>query len=347
MIAVGSLTATPLKAPFPYFGGKRAIAPRVWEWLGDVGGYVEPFAGSAAVLLARPQFTGRRVETLNDIDGYVVNAWRAIKHDPEAVAYHCSDPVSEIDKVARAAWLVARGDEFTTRLMGDPEYFDAKVAGWWVYVLSASIGNPVDGSGSWVQVRDADGVMRLVKRDVATNKRGVNREMPHLSTAGQGVKREMPHLANAGKGIKRGQNTIAYLQSLADRLTGVRITCGDYKRVLNPSVVETTAGNSHVGILFDPPYETGHTVYAHHDRDISAEVREWCKTANPDYRIVLCGYDNDHDELLAHGWTKHVGKATGGGGYKKTLGEGASTSRERVWTSPACLSDHGLLEGLI
>ncbi|EIC70395.1 adenine-specific DNA methyltransferase [Mycobacteroides abscessus M94] len=50
---------TELSAPFPYFGGKRRAAPKIWDALGDVGGYVEPFAGSAAVLLARPRFTGR------------------------------------------------------------------------------------------------------------------------------------------------------------------------------------------------------------------------------------------------------------------------------------------------
>ena len=55
-----------LAAPFPYFGGKRRAAPIIWQRLGDPSGYVEPFAGSAAVLLARPEFKGRRIKTLND-----------------------------------------------------------------------------------------------------------------------------------------------------------------------------------------------------------------------------------------------------------------------------------------
>lgn len=45
---------TPLTAPFPYFGGKATIAPLVWEALGNPVRYIEPFCGSAAVLLARP-----------------------------------------------------------------------------------------------------------------------------------------------------------------------------------------------------------------------------------------------------------------------------------------------------
>lgn len=40
-----------LRAPFPWFGGKSRAAPLIWEALGDVRNYVEPFAGSLAVLL--------------------------------------------------------------------------------------------------------------------------------------------------------------------------------------------------------------------------------------------------------------------------------------------------------
>lgn len=39
-----------MKAPFPWFGGKRRVADVVWAALGDVDNYVEPFAGSLACL---------------------------------------------------------------------------------------------------------------------------------------------------------------------------------------------------------------------------------------------------------------------------------------------------------
>lgn len=74
-----------LKAPFPYFGGKSKVAPIVWERFGDVPNYVEPFFGSGAMLLARPHDPG--TETVNDKDGFVANFWRAVQHDPEAVAH--------------------------------------------------------------------------------------------------------------------------------------------------------------------------------------------------------------------------------------------------------------------
>ena len=68
------------KTPWPWFGGKADAAPQVWEALGDVEHYVEPFAGSLAVLLRRPHPCNRTYysETVNDLDGLLCNAWRAI-----------------------------------------------------------------------------------------------------------------------------------------------------------------------------------------------------------------------------------------------------------------------------
>jgi len=43
-----AISATSLRAPFPWFGGKRRIAPAIWPALGAVDNYVEPFAGSLA-----------------------------------------------------------------------------------------------------------------------------------------------------------------------------------------------------------------------------------------------------------------------------------------------------------
>jgi DNA adenine methylase len=35
-----SVILLPLKAPFPYFGGKSRAAKRIWQALGNVGNYV-------------------------------------------------------------------------------------------------------------------------------------------------------------------------------------------------------------------------------------------------------------------------------------------------------------------
>lgn len=329
-----------LTAPFPYFGGKRNAAPLVWEALGDVGGYVEPFAGSAAVLLGRAETKGRRVETLNDADGWLVNAWRAIKLSPDEVAAHAHGPVTEIDYHARLAWLQERRTEgLVSWLEGDPEHHDAKAAGWWLYVAACGIGDPW-GPGPW---RVVDGHLVRTSSDL----HGVNRKLPHLGDAGQGVNRELPHLGNAGQGDHLDRIT-EYMRALSRRLERVRITAGDWKRVLKPSVTRATAGNSIVGIFLDPPYEVGGDLYAttnqgdHRAGSISAEVREWCTEQAPEgARIVLAGFEDEHDGLLDHGWTRIAGKAGGGAGYNK---DGNAGKRERLWLSPDCLTNQGAFD---
>ena len=46
-----------LKPPFVYFGGKTVLAPKVAALLPAHGHYVEPFAGSLAVLLVKRSVT--------------------------------------------------------------------------------------------------------------------------------------------------------------------------------------------------------------------------------------------------------------------------------------------------
>lgn len=128
-----------LRAPFPWFGGKSRVAPLVWERFGDVRNYVEPFAGSLAVLLGRP--SEPKVETVNDLECYLANFWRALAADPEQVARYADWPVNEADLHARHRWLVSHGAERVERLRTDPEYFDAKVAGWWVWGQCLWIGS--------------------------------------------------------------------------------------------------------------------------------------------------------------------------------------------------------------
>src|SRR3972149_775409 len=127
-----------LKAPFVWFGGKSKVADIVWRRFGNVPNYVEGFFGSGAVLLGRPHEPG--IETVNDIDGFVCNAWRSIQHDPGETARWADNPVFENDLHARHSWLKERRQELVSRLEGDPDYYDAQIAGWWLWGISVWIG---------------------------------------------------------------------------------------------------------------------------------------------------------------------------------------------------------------
>ena len=78
------MSQLPLKSPFPWFGGKSRAASLIWSRLGPVPNYVEPFAGSLAVLLGRPH--PPKTETANDLDCYLANFWRAVSMAPDEVA---------------------------------------------------------------------------------------------------------------------------------------------------------------------------------------------------------------------------------------------------------------------
>ena len=129
-----------LRAPFPYFGGKRNVASLVWDALGDVKTYIEPFLGSGAVLIARPECHKNRRAYINDANACVSNFWRAVKHDPDGVAQAADWPVFHADLVARR-WACAKWrKEFTVRMMDDPDYYNSKIAGWWAWAQRLSIG---------------------------------------------------------------------------------------------------------------------------------------------------------------------------------------------------------------
>lgn len=319
-----------LKAPFPWFGGKSRVANVVWERFGDVPNYVEPFFGSGAVLLSRPH--DPKIETINDKDGFVANFWRAVKTDPSVVADHADWPVNENDLHARHAWLVERRDELTARLEGDPEYYDAKIAGWWVWGICSWIGGGwCSGNGPWSVVDQ-----KLVK----SAGRGIKRSRPHLMGAGQGINRGLPHLGSAGRGINRVNIGLhQWLDALADRLRNVRVCCGDWSRLCGPS---PTFKNGITGVFLDPPYSAEaerSECYSVDDFSIAHEVRDWCldNGRNKLLRIALCGYEGEHDALESAGWRIVAWKAHGGYGVQGNGRGRDNASRERIWFSPNCL----------
>ena len=326
-----------MKAPFPWFGGKRKVATEVWSALGDVDNYVEPFAGSLAVLLERPTWHKGSTSTVNDADRFVSNFWRALAADPEGVAAHADWPVNEADLEARHLWLVTHGAERIDAMSTDPEFFDVKVAGWWVWGICSWIGSGwCAGTGPWV----SDGE-RLVKRQGLPDTdagRGINRQRPHLGNAGQGINRQRPHLGNAGQGIEE------YLHELARVLRGVRVCCGDWSRVVANGAL---AYGSTVGVFLDPPYlgdVRTSDLYSVDDHTLAHEVREWCidNGDNPRYRIVLAGYAAEHDDLMPDSWRRHRWSASAA--YSTTAsaarhdGNHANRSTEVLWFSPHCLS---------
>lgn len=307
-----------LKSPFPWFGGKLPIADKVWNAIGDVPNYVEPFFGSGAVFLNRP--TPHKTSTINDKDGYVCNFWRAIQSDPEAVAGIADYPVIENDLHARHAWLLSRKSDLVARLEGDPTYYDVRIAAWWCWGLCCWIGSGwCAGGGPW---------------------RIVGEELIKSNGENKWINRKRPNIASGGKGVfSQHGGLTSWFNLLANKFRKTRICCGDWDRICGPS---PTFKIGLTGVFLDPPYshsmrDSG--LYAV-ETDCSRDVLEWCKENgnNPLLRIVLAGYEGEHNELESLGWKVESWKA--GGGYARQSKKKENTNRnlERLWFSPHCLN---------
>ena len=303
------------KPPFPWFGGKSRAASLIWERFGNVPNYVEPFFGSGAVLFLRPH--APKLETVNDKDAHLANFWRAVQAAPDEVAHYADWPVNENDLHARHLWLVTTGAERVERLTTDPDYYDAKVAGWWVWGICQWIG------GGWCGPAGQKANGQPQSR------------IPHLGDAGMGVHRKLPHLGDAGRG---GSDLVDYFRAISDRLRRVRVCCGDWTRVLGRAPTE---GNGITGVLLDPPYDTRagrkSDLYAV-ETDVSVAVREWAIAHgdNPKLRIALCGYDGEH--AMPDSWACVAWKTRGGYGRLSNGRGRANAARERIWFSPYCLA---------
>lgn len=73
-----------MKAIMKYPGSKWGSAPWIIQNFPDHHSYLEPFFGSGAVFFNKPRSD---IETINDINGDVINLFKWIKDDPEKLAH--------------------------------------------------------------------------------------------------------------------------------------------------------------------------------------------------------------------------------------------------------------------
>ena len=180
---------------------------------------------------------------------------------------------------------------------------------------------------------------------------------PQLSTAGQGV--HLPSLGN-DRGIHGVSTTSGtYLHALRElsvpdappafewfrtlmmRIRRVRVACGDWRRVLGDSVLgkgKNVGGRRPCAVFLDPPYShdlRNVHLYGEESSTMAVDMREWALEHgdDPDLRICLAGYWEEHAEFMPQTWTPH--RWTGRRGYAAEDNE--NRKQETLWFSPHCL----------
>lgn len=135
------MTAAALRPPMPYYGAKQTIAEQIVAFFPEHLHYVEPFAGSLSVLLAKAP---ARMETVNDLDGDLMTFWRVLR-DREAdlmrvcertphsrseyVACRDAEPVTDDLETARRVWVMltqGRGAAMRTKQSGWRSFVDPR-----------------------------------------------------------------------------------------------------------------------------------------------------------------------------------------------------------------------------
>lgn len=425
-----------LRAPFTWFGGKRRAASLIWDLIGTGDNaprcYCEPFAGSLAALLGRPEWRPALIETVNDKDAALALVWRSIAADPDAVAHFADWPVNEADLHARHRWIIRFLANNADKIRNDPEFIHSKFAGWWLWGINCWIGagwgiprksdlaamERAERMGDALDVElDAEGddldaqdiprdphKLNLTTAGTGTHRRHVG-QLPyvHGDDAGRGVhstlrrvrvtgQREsmgnvsrgleprrvhvagnaggygvhrarlsdgpIPNITPTGSriGVHRSATMLhddrpvppifgitAWMRALAARLRRVRVCCGDWSRVVTMAVLlGDTNGHQIAGVFLDPPYDKAlrhKDCYREDAHGVAADVRAWCEANgdNPRLRIVLAGYEGEHNALEALGWRKYEWRAHGGFGLAGQGRGRANRDMERLWASPACL----------
>lgn len=266
-----------LRAPFPYMGGKFKVAKKVWEIFGNVRYYIEPFCGSAAVLLARPkshiESTTRLNETLNDKDGFIINVWRSIRNNPNQVIGYLDVPYSHDECVARHTYIMK--NDINIKVREDCDFYDTKIAAYWLY-----------GRGMW----------------------GADRGWCTLLSNGK-VSEKNPTFQNEGI-VKFTQDEVReVIELLCERLRNVNIyNVPWYNSILNKYIESDSCG-----IFLDPPYDherRDKNIYRI-EENVSKNVNKWCAYYK-DRRIILCGVKGEHDNLgwQQIEWSNHIGVTT-------------------------------------
>ena len=320
-----------LDAPFPYYGSKRRWAETIWERLGNPDVYVEPFAGSIACLLLRPD-GGQGREVVCDTDSHIANVWRSLAHNPDAVANWCDYPTIHQDLTARHRWLVEWASANAHKLSRDPLFFDPHAAGWWLWGIANWIGSGWCYKGATTDSMPAmgnfDGGMGVAAQRIQVPLHE-KRPFVNSSAGGRGVSAQRTRRQELGE----------WVDALRDRLRRVVVLNRDWTSAVSRTVMMDTPTSSPTAVkavLMDPPYVTDDRHSKLYGSDVEGSSTEaarlaweWSVAHGDDYRIAYCCHEGDVD--LPDRWTFETS------GFKGVKRPDRRSRRDMVAFSPACL----------
>ena len=239
------------------------------------------------------------------------------------------------DLTARHVWLIEWKNKNFKKLAEDSDYYDVKVAGWWVWGMSNWIG------GGWCidqnpskKIPHSSGVQGVQAQQKLPKKR------PRIGVTGYHAGINQGVQANFAGGIDPfncGERLIEWFQNLAQRLSKVTVFNRDWKSLTSPSVLgNTTTVSCDVAVFLDPPYITDQRSKKIYQSDLDAtsddvakDCYQWAVDHGDRFKIAYCAHVGDFD--LPAGWIEVTAELAG-----IRNSERKAERRDCIMFSPAC-----------
>lgn len=119
---------TEARTVLKYPGAKWAVADWIISLMPPHKSYVEPFFGSGAVFFRKPP---SRIETINDLDGEIVNLYTVIREQPEELARAVGMTPYSREEYERA-WERLADREYEDCPVGDVEWARVTLVKYWM-----------------------------------------------------------------------------------------------------------------------------------------------------------------------------------------------------------------------
>jgi len=282
--STGDAAHRPLRSPVTWFGGKGHLARHIVPLLPPHECYVEPCCGAGAVFWWKPRAP---LETLNDLAGDVVHFYRVLR-DP--VAFERFRLLAELTPYAREEFEDCR------RACHDDEDPAARAWAWFVSVRQAFGGATGAAAGEATRTGWRYSVGAGTAAGTAAG--GAAR-----AVGSWGYNARNANGTRVSSAVRKYLGVVERLPEIHQRLQGVQIECGDWRRIL--------AAYGHAGacVYLDPPYvrETrrGDKRYAYEFTRSDHEDLTAALLASP-AMCMLSGYRHAavHGPLEAAGWER-------------------------------------------
>lgn len=311
------------------------------------------------MLLAAPRIAPR--EVVADKNGLIINAWRALKYDPEQVAYWADMPTNHWELHSVHYWMIQWIVDNKDEIWHNPDFFDAKAAGRWLYGVSNWIGSNFGDETNMKKDKSPKEESRpnVISRGVQMHQKPNRDIRPTLCSRGVQIQRTPDSIPWAstttvgGRGVMTsrrnvpgsqgeifygdGSRLVGWFTAIQQRLANVYVLNRDWQSAVTPAVLGLKKKNAKVAILMDPPYKTqirNKDLYAS-DIDgtsdkVAEESYEWALQYGERYRICYAMHASDFP--TPKGWIS----------YEKSFGahrDAKNRVQDQIIFSPACLED--------